>query len=298
MALEDDTVENEQVEGEEQELEQPDEQVEGAESEEGSEEEGAEGEGSEAAADDEVVVTIGDEEPPQSESTPAPEWVRELRKGNREKDRQIRELREQVQSLQAKPVTPAEPLGEKPTLAGCDYDEDKYEKDLQDWHQRKQVQADAEAKKQSDAVAQQEAWNAELRRYEKAKGELKVKDFEDAESSVKDTFSEMQQSLILDGATNSAMVVYALGKNPKAAKELAAIKSPAKFVAAVARLEDKMKVTPRKAQTLPEAPVKGSAPVSGTIDSQLERLRADARRTGDYSKVSEFQRKVQAKKRA
>ena len=42
--------------------------------------------------DDEVVVSIGEEAPPAEEEVRAPEWVRELRKTNREKERRIREL--------------------------------------------------------------------------------------------------------------------------------------------------------------------------------------------------------------
>src|SRR5437870_4888599 len=52
-----------------------------------TEDQGSEGE------DSEVVVTIGEESPPSDEEeNRAPEWVRELRKTSREKDRRIREL--------------------------------------------------------------------------------------------------------------------------------------------------------------------------------------------------------------
>ena len=250
---------------------------------------GQPGEG--AAEEDEVVVTIGEESPPTQEAERAPEWVRELRKTNREKDRQIAALREQVQGLQAKPAT-AEPLGTEPTLAGCDYDEDKFKADWQAWTKRKQDHDAAEAKKQSDAAAQQQAWNAQLEHYGKLRGDLKVRDFDEAEDAVKQSLSEVQQSIIVAGATNPAIVVYALGKNPKKAQELASIKDPVKFAFAVAKLEETMKVTPRKAATLPEQPVKGTAPVSGTVDSTLARLRADAERSGDMSNVLAYKRQL------
>ena len=48
--------------------------------------------------DDEVVVSIGEESPPHEEETRAPEWVRELRKQNREKERRIRELEARLQT--------------------------------------------------------------------------------------------------------------------------------------------------------------------------------------------------------
>ena len=56
----------------------------------------AEGDQAETPEDDgesdEVVVSIGEEAPPPEEPAHAPEWVRELRKSDREKSRRIREL--------------------------------------------------------------------------------------------------------------------------------------------------------------------------------------------------------------
>jgi len=64
---------------------------------------------------DEVVVSIGEEAPPAEEEQRAPEWVRELRKANREKERRIRELEAKLQTTaqtENKPVA----LGPKPKL--------------------------------------------------------------------------------------------------------------------------------------------------------------------------------------
>ena len=92
------------------------------------------------------------------------------------------------------------------------------------------------------------------------------------------------------------LVVYALGKNPKKAAELSEIKDPVKFAFAVAKLETQLKVSSRKAATKPEKTVNGSARVSGSVDSTLERLRAEASRTGDFSKLTAYKRKLKAKK--
>ena len=131
---------------------------------------------------------------------------------------------------------------------------------------------------------------AKLNSYSKAKTELKVKDFDDAEATVQETLNSTQQGIILQGAENPALLVYALGKNPKKAKELASITDPVKYAFAVAKLETQLKVTNRKAAPPPEKTVRGTGPVSGTVDSQLERLRADAEKTGDYSKVMAYKR--------
>ena len=253
--------------------------------------------GAEVDESDEVVITIGDateEAAQQEEQTRAPDWVRDLRKQNREKDRRIRELEARVNqpAANSQPAT----LGAKPTLAACDYDEEKFDRDLEAWHATKRQIEDAKAKTEQAEQAGRAAWQAKLDAYNKAKTALKVKDFEDAEGIAQDTFSTTQQGVILNGADDPAKLVYALGKNPKKAKELASIADPVKFAFAVAKLETQLKVTPRKVAPLPERTVRGSAvSVAGPA---LERLREEAQRTGNYSKYLEAKRQATAKKSA
>lgn len=242
---------------------------------------------------DEVVVSIGEEAPPPEEPAHAPEWVRELRKSDREKSRRIRELEAKLQATaqtETKPVT----LGPKPKLEDHDYDADKFEEALATWFERKRQADEANARQEAEVMNQQKAWQAKLDGYGKAKAELKVKDFEDAESVAQELFNVTQQGVMLQGADNPALVVYALGKNPKKAQELAAIKDPVKFAFAVAKLEKDLKVTNRKAAPPPERIVTGTGRVSGAVDSTLERLREEAARTGNMTKVLQYK----AQKRA
>lgn len=234
--------------------------------------------------DDTVTVSIGEAPPQEEETAAAPEWVRELRKSHRELQKQNRELQAKLQTS-SQPATVT--LGPKPTLEAHDYDSDKYEAALVDWVQKKAA-VDNEAKKAEQAAqAAQEAWQAKLTSYATAKTELKVKDFDDAEEVAQNTFSVTQQGIILQGAENPALLIYALGKNPAKAKELAAITDPVKYAFAVAKLEKDLKVTPRKAPP-PESRVTGSGAISGSVDSQLERLRAEAAKTGDFTKVVQY----------
>lgn len=244
----------------------------------------------EESAVEEVVVTIGEESPPPEEDEKqAPEWVRELRKNHRELVRENRELKEKVAATtttETKPVT----VGAKPKLDDFDYDTEKFEHELAAWYDRKR-EADAKAAEVEAAQKeQQKAWQAKLDGYGKAKAELKVKDFEDAEATVFESLNVTQQGIIVQGAENSALVIYALGKNPKKVKELASITDPVKFAFAVAKLETQLKVTNRKAAPPPEKTVSGSAPKSGSVDSTLDRLRAEAEKTGDYTKVTAYKR--------
>jgi len=242
------------------------------------------------AEDDEVVVSIGEETPPpEDEEQKAPEWVRELRKNHRELARENRELKEKLTTGSAAETKPTA-LGAKPKLDDFDYDTEKFEQELAKWYDRKREHDNAAAKAEADAKAQQEAWQAKLDGYGKAKAELKVKDMEDAEATATEVLNVTQQGIILQGADNPALVVYALGKNPKKAKELSVITDPVKFAFAVAKLETQLKVTNRKAAPPPEKTVSGSAPKSGSVDSTLDRLRAEAYKTGDYTKVTAYKR--------
>jgi hypothetical protein len=237
--------------------------------------------------DDEVVVSIGEEAPPTEEEVRAPEWVRELRKTNREKERRIRELEAKLTATttENKPVVT---MGPKPKLEDHDYDADRYEQALDAWHERKrQHDLEAETVKRSE-LEQHQAWQAKLDSYGKAKAELKVRDYEDAEETVQQLLNVTQQGVVLQGADNPALVIYALGKNPKKAKEIAEITDPVKFAFAVAKLEKELKVTNRRAAPAPERIVSGTGRSSGAVDSTLDRLREEAARTGNMTKVIQY----------
>ena len=243
----------------------------------------------EESDEDEVVISIGEESPPQEEEVRAPAWVRELRKSNREKERKIRELEAKLNTTatETKPVA----LSAKPTLESCDYDSDEYEQKLAEWYEQKREYDAAEASVAAQRDAEAKAWQDKLDSYAKAKASLKVRDYDEAEATALDTFDVTQQGIVLQGSDNPALLIYAIGKNAKRAKELASINDPVKFAFAVAKLETQLKVTNRKAATAPERTINsGGGRLSGAIDSTLERLRAEALKTGDLSKVMAYKR--------
>jgi hypothetical protein len=245
--------------------------------------------------DSEVRVSIGEESPPQ-EDEPAPEWVRELRKNYRELQKKNREL-EAKQNAPAPDVKTVQ-LGAKPSLEACDYDAERFEKELEGWYTRKREIETQETQKRAAQESEQEAWNKKLEGHEKAKAELKIKmpDFDDYEAVALDHLSQVQQAVIVSGAANSALVFAALGSNPKKAKELASITDPVKFAFAVANLENQVKVTPRKAPPPPESTVHGSGRGSGKADATLARLEADAAKTGDRTKIFQYKQSLRDKK--
>lgn len=252
--------------------------------------------GDEVVEADEVVVTIGDTVPPQEEEeiAKAPEWVRELRKTNRELARENRELKKsQSEKAQAAEVAV---LGPKPKMADpeIDFDAAKFEVALTKWNEEKRAADQRATDAQAAEKKSQDAWAARLAEYGEAKTKLKVKDFSEAEVIALEALNQVQQGIVVQGAENAALVIYALGKNPAKLKELAAITDPVKFAFTVAKLEKDLKLTTRKAPPPPEKVVTGSAPKSGVVDSQLDRLRAEAERTGDYTKVTAYKRQKRA----
>lgn len=239
--------------------------------------------------EDDVVVSIGEESPPQEEEVRAPAWVRELRKSNREKERKIRDLEAKLNAAptENKPVA----LGKKPSLEDCDYDSDEYESKLAAWYDQKRDYDAAEAQAEAQREAEAQAWQGKLNSYAKARASLKVRDYEDAEAFALDTFNITQQGIVLQGSDNPALIIYALGKSQKRAKELASINDPVKFAFAVAKLETQLKVTNRKAAASPERTItSGGGRISGSVDSTLDRLREEALKTGDLSKVMAYKR--------
>jgi hypothetical protein len=257
-----------------------------------------EAEATEEAVSDELIITIGEEPPPpvdDFDGKPAPAWVKELRRENKEKSRRLRELEQQLQQ-QTRPET-APVLPQKPTLESCDYDADKFEAELEGWHDKKRAADELKRKAEAEQEAAKREWQGKLEAYATAKASLKVADFDEAEEVVKSTLSELQQSVILSGAKNPALLVAAIGKHPSKAKELAAIKDPVKFAFAVAQLEMQVKSTSRTSQSAPppERVVRGNVAGAAAADNVLEKLREEAARTGDFSKIVQYKAQLRKK---
>lgn len=255
-----------------------------------------------AANEDGVIhVVIGGEENEDGDDgKPAPQWVKELRQQHREQAKRLRELEEENKRLKS-PATATTTVGAKPTLEGCGYDDAKFEEKLTAWYESKRKADEAEAAKKAKADAEVAAWQKRLDSYKSDTSKLNAPDFEVAEGVVLQLLDVTQQGIIIQGSDNPRLVVYALGKNPKKAEELAAIKDPLQFAFAVAKLETQMKIsTGKKAPPPPEKTLNGGAgSLSGGVDSQLESLRAEAEKTGDYTKVNKYKsekRKAEAAK--
>lgn len=247
--------------------------------------------------EEERVVTIGDEEEPEAPETPG--WVKKVRKVNRKLESENRRLKKELEqrSTAAQEQAPPVQLGEKPTLKSAGYDDKKYEQALISYYERKRKVDQYEAEKAAKLEGQQKSWQERQQRYATQKEAHGFKDFAEAEEMVSNTFSTTQQGIIVHGAEDSALVIYALGKNPKKLEELAKETDPVAFAFKVAKMESQLKVTDKRAPSPEKRVGKGAKAggISGSEDQVLERLRNEAAKTGDYTKVTQYKQKKRTK---
>ena len=233
-----------------------------------------------------LIVTIGDAEPEQ-EPEPAPSWVRELRKQNRELKKQLKEKEQlEIKKTELK-------LEPKPTLESCNYDEELKDQKLIEWYEKKKKFEAQETEKKKTVEAQEKEWQDRRQKHNQLKEELRVKDYDEAEDLVKEKLGVNEQGIIIHAAKNSALVVYALSKNEKKLDEMSKIKDPIKFAYELAKLETELKVTGRKAKPAPETTLKASGGTATTSSKALEKLREDAIKSGDFTAYQKAKRAKQ-----
>lgn len=237
-------------------------------------------------ADIDTESETGEEE----DKKKAPEWVREVRAANRTLTRRVKELEAQLAPAPAEVAAPK--LGAKPKLADLDYDDEKYELALDKWHEDKKAVDKYQEESTRKKEAEQGDWNKTLSTYNAARASriAESTDFEDAEDVVVSTLSIEQQGIILHAADNAVEIVAALGKNPEQVAKLAKITDPIKFSFAVARWSREIM---KKNTIPPEKTVvtSGRVPIRSS-EAQLEKLRAEAEKTGDYTKVRAYKAKI------
>jgi len=234
----------------------------------------------EATEASETVVTFDDDE--ESEPEGDTEWIKKLRKRNRDQAKRISELEQQSQ-----PAPVEEQLGPVPTLESVDYDEEQYSKKLADWLGKRDKAQNIARQQKADADKQTESWNNRLGEYEKAaKDEFDSDVYADAEEIVKSALDATQQGIMVHAFGGKlAQLIMGLSKSDKRLQELAKIKDTVLFSVAVGKLESKMKVTKRRPNTRPESRISSNTQGVATTGDVLEKLREDAVKTGNYTKV-------------
>lgn len=214
---------------------------------------------------------------------PAPDWVKQLRKENRELKRQVREREAQQQNK-------ALELREKPTLEAYDYDSEAYEEDLQDWFVEKQ-------KYDQQIKAEEERLQNYENRYIQSVDKLRAKapDYDDVEGVVADVLPPQRQAMIKVLVGDPARLAYTLGKSPKTLDELSKM-DDIQFIKQVTLMEQKMAKPKSRNPAKPKPKSHELTGGAGGGDTQLAKLEAQAAKTGDRSKVIAYKRKLKQSK--
>lgn len=237
----------------------------------------------------ELVVTIGDEAPAEdAEETPV---IRDIRKKLREAEKRAKAAERKLEESQGGGELPA--LREKPKDPAA-YDSDEaFADDLEKWFSEKLEHDKAAEAKNAERKKSDEQWAEKVHSYTAKRTEAKYRGFEDAEATVIDAIPTVHQSIIVAACKDPVSVVYALGTSPSTLERISKITDPVTFAYEIGGIESKMKVSNRKAKTTPEARVSGTASGAGS-DKTLERLEAEADRTGDRTKVLAYKRKLKS----
>jgi hypothetical protein len=241
------------------------------------------------AAEDELIVTIGDEPQEEPEESSRP-WVNDLRKKYRESEKERRRIAQELEAV--KGGSKPDPLGKEPELEDFDYDADQFKAALKDWYVKK---ADHDKRQEQVRRQQEESakeWQAVQETYTKGKARFPAEKMAEAEEEVSTILSGPRQAMLMDMADDSAQLVIALGTNPDVLRKLASIKSDAKFVKELAKVEMNVKVQSKKTPPPPERTISGSGRTPGASASNLEQLRARADKTGDWTEYFAAKRKA------
>jgi hypothetical protein len=250
-------------------------------------------EAEEAEEETGLVVNLEGED----EEADTPDWVNHLRRENRE----LKKWRKEQEAKAASTVA-VQMLRPEPTLEGHDFDEAAFTADHKKWVREEIEFEKRDAERKSVQEKAEQRWQQKLSFYDEGKSKLGAQDYEDAEATVNEILSapfpgimadDVRMGIIKQGAKDPAALVYALGKNPAKAKELAAIDDPVEFAWKASALEAGMKINRGggKAPTPEKRIGGGSAPgVTATNDRTLDALLATAEKTGDYSKVAAYKR--------
>lgn len=257
--------------GSEIEIEEPDEHTDGGAGEDG---------------DEELVIGFGGEEAAPASGDDS-SVIRDLRKANREmaKKLAVADRANQPQIIE---------VGEKPTMALCEYDEDRFEAELDQWKTRK-AQADKqvnELETRNEALARKNQERVEAFKADKAL--LRVADFDTAEEEVEAALPAPIMALVL--RTGKAALLYGLAKNPEQLAALSKLDPSTELVEAafmLGELKATMKMETRRTQS-PERKISGNAGFAPSDDKQLARLEKEAERTGDRTALIAHRRKLRA----
>lgn len=221
----------------------------------------------------------------------APKWVSEMRKNFNGALKDKSRLERELEELRSKLPKQEPALSAKPTLDQYDYDETRFSEAYDKWMEQKDALNRADQAKLDAQRQEQEAVANFQKSYAERKKALGVEDFDEAEAEVGSHLNQTQAGLLMRGADDPAVLVYALSKSPARLMDLAKITDPVKFTVAVAKMEITL-ATKKTSRPAPEARITPERASSGfnSANATLEKLRAKAAATGDFTEVAKYKR--------
>lgn len=239
----------------------------------------------------ETIIAFSDDE--QEEE---PELVKKLRDQIRERDRKLAQFRRSPAQVDDDP----EPqIVERPrSVADFDYDEDRFNEAVDAHIAAKEAHSEWKVRQSERDNSRNAAQAEQAKRVEQQKNALGVADYDTRAASVKDTLSDAQLAILINGADNPAQLIYALGRSQTRLTLLAGEDNLARFAVMLGKMEKEIKVTKRTAAN-PETMVRGAtATLTQSDDKHLAKLEREAEKTGDRSKVQAYKRQMKQKRAA
>lgn len=226
-----------------------------------------------------IIGFEGEEAAPASEQDSS--VIRDMRLAIREKDKELARLRRAAEPKQVE-------VGEKPTLEGCEFDEQRYEQELTAFHDRKRKAEAQQAEAAKVDERRQAEWQERVQAYDANKVSLRVDGYDEAEAEVFAAIPNETQALIMM-TDRPAALVFALSKSASNLEKLSKL-DPARAAMMIGKLEDKVTVGKRKAKPQPDRGLTGKTTASG--DAQLKKLEVQAAKTGDRTELIRYKRQM------
>ncbi|POT26565.1 phage capsid protein [Citrobacter freundii] len=211
--------------------------------------------------DEEIQLTEEDDE--QVDGQPAPQWVKDLRKNNREKDKELRELRRQLEQIQTKPAEQQQPQSDiippKPTLESCDYDEVAFEQAVTDWHEKKSRVEQSKQQQQRQQQEYQQRFQQRIEAHQKRASTLPVKDYQQMEEIVRAEVPDLQKEILIHCADEgSELIAYGLGKSQQLRQRVAAETDPLRAAFLLGQISKQVSLAPKAKKAIkPEPEIRG-----------------------------------------
>lgn len=220
---------------------------------------------------DEYSLRVGDEEISLAEEDddhvdgqPAPQWVKDLRKNNREKDKELRELRRQLEQVQSRPAEQqpqqqVDVIPPKPTLESCEYDEEAYEAALTDWHEKKGRAEQSKQQQQRQQQEYQQRFQQRVEAHKQRAAKLPVKDYQEMEEIVRAEVPDLHKEILIHCADEgSELIAYGLGKSQQLRQRVAAETDPIRAAFLLGQISKQVSLAPKPKKAIkPEPEVRG-----------------------------------------